>query len=423
MRVLFLGDSPTVSTGFARCSIALCDELYSRGHEVSVIGINEFGGPHKFPYDIYPARNPFDRCLDGFGVAQLCVLIDRLRPDIAVILQDPWGIKPHFDELDRYFKEAPQLVPPIVGWLAVDSQNQLSKPLNRLAHVIAWTQFGANELIAGGYEGPISVIPLGVDHDQFKPGDKQAARRELKLKEDAFVVGVVGRNQPRKRIDIALEAFHRWISEYGVSNVELALHVAPTGDVGCNIRALVHYYKLHGKVILSEPHIGRGIDNLETFYQACDVHLNTSQGEGWALGVVESMACGVPCVVPSFAALGPDGWVDGAAVQVPCSHRQLTAPLNSLAYTIGAVPSAADVAEALNRLYSNRPSYEWYRRAGLERAAQFSWQSTGRQVADVLEKVVQERPIAVDATDSSLVLDSSPSELLASSESEFAAAV
>lgn len=414
MRIIAVADSPTVATGFSRCTRALCDELYSRGHEVHIIGINEVGDPNNFLYKIYPARNPFDKCLDGFGVGRLCVLTDRLRPDVIVLLNDSWNVKAYFDELDRYFKEAPHIVPPIVGWIAVDAMNQLAKPLNRLAHVIAWTQFGANELVAGGYEGPISVIPLGVDHDQFKLGDKLAARRELKLKEDAFIVGVVGRNQPRKRLDLALESLHYWITNYDATNVEMLFHVAPTGDVGCNIRALVHYYKLHGKVILSEPHIGRGVDNLQTFYQACDVYLSTAQAEGWGLPALEAMACGTPCVLPHFAAFGHEGWPKGAAVVVDCHHRQLTAPMNSLAYTIGAVPSPEDVADALNRLYTNRSSYEWYRRAGLERAAQFSWQSTGRQVADVLENVAQQRV----TTGGSLVLDSSPSELLASSESE-----
>lgn len=393
MRVIVVGDSPVVSTGFSRCTESACNALLAAKHEPIVLGINHHADPHDFPYAIYPCIQPLDQGRDAFGTSRLPVMIDRLRPDVVLILQDPWNCKPYFDVLDRYFADEPSVVPPIVGWLAVDAKNMLAKPLNRLAHVIVWTQFGVNELRAGGYEGPISIVPLGVDHDVFYPRDKAAARKAIGIEGDEFIIGVVGRNQPRKRIDLCLEAFHQLINTYDMPNARLLLHVAPTGDVGCNIRALIHYYGLKGKVLLSEPSIGKGADTAElpNLYSSMDCLLSMSQAEGWNLPALEAMACGVPCVLPSFAAHGEYGWTGAAALQVPCTSTALTAPLNTLAYTIGGVIDRDQTVQALRTLYLSPAARDRYRQRGLQHAQQFSWQATGQAVVRELERVVEAR--------------------------------
>jgi len=203
MRIIFLGDSPTVSTGFSRCTVAACNALHAAGHEVIVLGINHKGDPADFPYKIYPCRQPLDGGHDDYGASRLCVFVDRFRPDVVCILQDPWNIKPHFDALDKFFKDDPETVPPIVGWLAVDSRNQLAKPLNRLAGVAVWTPFAGKELEKGGYGGSWWTVPLGVD-SYFSPRDRDESRDKVGIPRDRFVVGVVGRLQTRKQRVIEL---------------------------------------------------------------------------------------------------------------------------------------------------------------------------------------------------------------------------
>jgi hypothetical protein len=43
MKVLWVGDSPNVDTGFARCTRAACAALADAGHQVAIVGINEPG--------------------------------------------------------------------------------------------------------------------------------------------------------------------------------------------------------------------------------------------------------------------------------------------------------------------------------------------------------------------------------------------
>jgi glycosyltransferase involved in cell wall biosynthesis len=392
LKVIVVGDA-VVSTGFARCTHAACDALHVAGHEVSVIGINYHGDPTDYPYTIYPAIQPYDNGRDAFGCSRLPLLIDRIKPDVCLILQDGWNIASYFSVLDSYFVDVPELIPPIVGWIAVDSKNQLAKPLNRLAHVMVWTQFGADELRAGGYNGTTAIVPLGVDHDIFYPRNKVQSRKQIGVPDDAFIVGVVARNQHRKRHDLALEILHRWVTTYDVPDAKLLMHIAPTGDVGCNIRALIHYYNLQGRVLLSEPHIGKGVDTdqLPFLYSACDVMLSTAQAEGFGLPILEAAACGVPAVLPDFAAFGPTGWVppSSAAIRVKCSTHQLTAPMNSLAYTIGSPPDRNKVVNALAELYGHTKLREAMGKEAVRLAAQFDWARTGAMVVSELEGVVE----------------------------------
>jgi glycosyltransferase involved in cell wall biosynthesis len=419
--ILWSGDA-NCSTGFARCTHAACDALHAAGHDVKVLGLNFYGDPTPYPYDIFPCVQPLDHGKDNFGVNRLPFLVDRIRPDVICLLNDPWNAPAYTAILDSYFKDEPSLIPPICAWLAVDAKNIHGRPLNRLDHVMVWTEFAENELRAGGYEGSMSIVPLGVDHGTFYPRDKVESRKVVfealsqPLPDNAFIVGVVGRLQLRKRIDLAIQAFAYWIKRFNVPNAYLYLHLAPTGDTGCNIRSLTRYYGIEGRVLISEPHIGHGVEEsvLPLIYSSFDVSLTATQGEGWGLCQLESLACGVPVIAPDWSALGKDGWGGDAIFRIPCNSTALTAPMNSLAYTIGGVPDCESMVQALDFFYTQPHLGNLYRKRGLACAAQFSWQRTGAMVVSELEGVVG-RNSAAKMTSSTLeteVVDSLPTEAL-----------
>lgn len=399
MRVLFVGDSSTVSTGFSRCTREVCNELHRTGHDVSVLGLGYYGDPHPLPYDIYPCISPYDKCRSYFGEERLPILIGRLNPGIVVILQDPWNIPAYFSQLDKVKEycqkeNIPFTVPPVVGWIAVDSQNQKSEGLNRLGHLVVWTKFAGKELVKAGYGGGYSVIPLGVDTSIFYPRDKQESRAEifgnLSLPVDAYIVGVVGRNQPRKRLDLSIQYFAEWLREYSISNAYLYLHVAPTGERSCDIRSLIDYHGLKGRVIINEPDVGVGNDEslMPLIYSCLDLHMTQSQAEGWHLPTLEAMACGVPCLVPDHSAFSVDGgWCGDAVVRVKCNGTSLTAPLNGYPYTIGSVPDKVDTIIALQQLYRSGNLRSNYGQRGAGFAERLTWEKTAKDFCTVLERI------------------------------------
>lgn len=398
MRILWCGDSPSVSTGFAKCTRFGCEALYKAGHEIHILGINEFGDPHNYPYKIYPCIHTLDGCGDPFGVGRLPLMIERVNPDLIVLLNDPWNVPAYFEQIDRVneYRTTPLIIPPVIGWLAVDSKNQKGEQCNRLDHVMVWTEFAARELVKGGYSGSHSIVPLGVDCDLFKPQDRAECREKI-LKsvlpanldiDNAFVVGVVGRNQPRKRLDLTLEYFAKWVHSYNVENAFLYLYVSPTGESGCDIVSLVNYYGLKGKVVAAHPEMGCGIDEsyMPLVYGAFDVYLSTSQAEGFGLPSLESLACGVPCILPNYG--GYDWAPDECALKVHCSSSALTAPLNAYPYTVGGVVDKVGVVGALQKMYLYPELRERMGRNGVEFARGMSWKEAGRKLVVEVEKVL-----------------------------------
>jgi D-inositol-3-phosphate glycosyltransferase len=397
VKVIWVGDA-VVSSGFAKCTHAVCDNLHEHGHEVSVLGISYFGDPNKYSYPIYPCVQPLDCGGDSYGVLRLPILCKRINPDIIVLLNDPWNINDpnnspsYLDMLKRT-----QVTCPVVAWLAVDGTNQHASPLNDLAHVAVWTQFAADELRRGGYTGPISTVPLGVDTSLFYPRDRAESRAKVcppTIPSDAYLVGAVGRNQPRKRLDLTLAYFADWITRDNISDAYLYLHIGPTGDVGCNIPSLVRYYGLAGRVIIAETPLGMGYDEsiMPYVYSALDCYLSTSQGEGWNLPMLEAMACGVPVIGPDWG--GPASWAKGAAVLIPCTTTALTAPINAMAYTIGGIPDQRQTVNVLNLMYRSEAYREMYKGLGLELAKSLPWQRTGDGMRAILESIVMGATLA-----------------------------
>lgn len=397
MKILLVGDA-VVSTGFASCTHAAADALHVAGHEVTILGINHGGDPApQYPYPIYPCRSLLEGARDAFGVARLPALVERIQPDLVMILQDPWNIDVYLAQLRHKLPVGVNV--PVVGWLAADGMNQKAAPeLNALAHVIVWTQFAADELRAGGYTGTMSVIPLGVDHSTFYPRNQSVARRrifgEIEGLEPgkAFIVGAIGRNQLRKRLDLTIEYFADWVHSCNHRDAWLYLHCAPTGEDGADIRSLAKFWKVADRILIARsivPGAGASVDHMAHVYSALDVYASTSQGEGWGLPALEAMACGVPCLIPDFAAFGPKGWVGDAAIRVPSHSHLLTAPMGAAMYTIGAVPNRSDFVYELESLYCSSMHRAVHSHRGLRRAKEFSWETTGQMMRVELENLLE----------------------------------
>lgn len=395
LKILIIGDA-VAQTGFSRCTHAVAGALHSAGHDILVIGINYYGSGHTYPYRIIPAHDPTDHGHDGWGIGRLPAVLLREFPDIVIINQDPWNIKAYFDQMSRAFSELMHngklskeefrklLNIRFVGWLAVDAENQITAiDLNdRLDHVVVWTEFAKKELETRGWEGLTSIIPLGVDTSVFYP--RTGARSQVfpMLPEGAFVVGVVGRNQIRKRIDLSIRYFAKWLETLSAEERELCflyLHVAPTGEQAVDIRALISYYGLKGRVLAFEPPPGHGVtdEEMSHVYSALDVFLTTTQGEGFGLPILEAMACGVPCIVPDWSGLGC--WTRDAAIKIPCTSFAMNAPQNQSPHTIGGIPGEAETVRALTPVYLSRKghfaAHQWERfsQRGIGLASDMSW--------------------------------------------------
>ena len=405
-KILWVGDAG-VATGFARATHKVCDWLHASGEfDVEILGINYYGDPEiadRYPYTLHPCKT--ERGGDPLGFFRMPELIERSGADVVVVLNDWWY-------MPAYRKAAGNAN--LVAWCAVDGKNVRGEEfLSGLARVIFWTEFALEESRAGGFTGEAGIVPLGVDRDIYRPFTKLEARKQWAIPEDvareAFIVGNINRNQPRKRLELTIDYFARWVHEYKRTDAYLMLHVAPTGEHSIDVRQLMQYYGLSNRLILSEPaNVGQGAreELVGLMYSAFDVQLTTTQGEGFGLTTLEGMACGTPQIVPDWAALGE--LCAGAAELVECDTISLTPgartyPDGKLLHPniIGGVASRAGTVEALERLYSNPERRQELAKLGQQRISKprFRWDNIGKAFARELEAALTPRIVRHETDD------------------------
>jgi glycosyltransferase involved in cell wall biosynthesis len=201
-KIVYMSDSPTVSTGYGRVSKELTVALHNAGHEIIVIGWGYQGEPHDYPFEIVPCNTH----RENFGEDKLASIIQDYRPDILFTLGDPWMTEfvPHLEERKTlcwisYF--------PIDGYPVPPEWHSWLKNID-IPVVFSKFSFGLVKEILG--RNPI-YIPHGVNTDVFKPlEDTKAIKQQILGNDNLFVVGCVARNQPRKNLPALFKAFAKF---------------------------------------------------------------------------------------------------------------------------------------------------------------------------------------------------------------------
>ena len=307
MKILWMSDSPTAPSGFGNVSRFVCDGLARRSHDVSIVGWQMRGEPRSWHgCTVYPTR------FDTFGGDVLLGYLQRLKPDILVTLADVWWLTYIANPTITGFLRAAQipwaLYYPIDGDLG-DGALPASwvKILERVDIPIAMSQYGRDVTLANGVTP--AYLPHGVDTAIFRPPvDRVAAKRRLGY-EDKFVVLSDARNQPRKLLPRLLEIFSRFARDR--PDVVLHLHCDPadpaarTAEYYYDVAADVELLGLGDKVRFTSGMSiqgGLAIEDLAAIYQAADVHLLASWGEGFGLPSLQAAATGVVPLASDYTA-------------------------------------------------------------------------------------------------------------------------
>jgi D-inositol-3-phosphate glycosyltransferase len=381
-RILIIGDA-VAPTGFGRVIRSIFEPLH-RDYELHQLATRYDGGPHDYPWTLYPAGKGKSQ----YGFDQVVPLIEEIRPAIVFLLYDIPFQPPYLQELR---KTVPS--PTIVLYSPVESgpiAPEIMQRLDGVSRYVVFTEYGRREIATAlasvrkenpAFQFPaLDLIPHGVATDKFFPlPDKREARRQMKLDDaehrDAFIVLNANRNMPRKRIDLTMEGFALFAKDKP-ANVKLYLHMA-TEDTGWNVLILAKRYGIFDRLIMTQADNSRPTfsdEQLNFLYNACDVGLTTTTGEGWGMPSFEHGATRAAQIVPRHTSLA-DLWKDTAEFIDPV--MTLTYPGN---LTHAHIVTPEGVAAALQRLYENpthrealaeaayrnatRPEYSWSAIAG-----------------------------------------------------------
>lgn len=161
----------------------------------------------------------------------------------------------------------------------------------------------AERLRRWGVPAPrIEVVPNGIDLPRFRfdPDRRRQTRRRLRLPEDAYVVGGIGRLVPGKRFDVLVHALARlprdhWLLLVGGGSEENVL------------RRTAHEAGVAGRVLFTgeRPYVPDGTPgpDLPSLASAMDVLASPSPEEAFGLAIVEALASGLPVLYASCPAI------------------------------------------------------------------------------------------------------------------------
>ena len=150
----------------------------------------------------------------------------------------------------------------------------------------------------GADPAKVSVIPLGVDMDRFRPAAKADARRRLGLGDERIVL-FVGRLEPLKGVDILIGAASLLDSDVDCS-------VLIVGGDETSTQQVEELQDLASNLGVGERIAFVGAvdhDLLPLYYNAADVCVVPSHYESFGLVAVEAMASGLPVVASRVGGL------------------------------------------------------------------------------------------------------------------------
>ena len=224
----------------------------------------------------------------------------------------------------------------------------------------------------GGEPGRIRIVPPGVDHAFFGPGHRPQARRALGLPLGGRLLLFVGRIQPLKRADVAIETLAE-LRESGGEPYRLVVVGGPSGPHGekslqslydvadaRGVREQVHF-------VAPQPH-----ELLSSYYRAADVCIVPSRSESFGLVALEAAACGTPVVASA---------VGGLTTLVDHGHTGfLVDDPDPVAYA-AAVRTVFDEPLAAERLST----------ASVLRARRYTWRAAARTLVELHDELAAGR--------------------------------
>ena len=138
-------------------------------------------------------------------------------------------------------------------------------------------------------EGKVTIINNAINLEKFKfnQGKREKLRKELKIKDDEFVVGHIGRFVSQKNHTFLIDIFNELRKE----NNKAVLLLIGQGPLQDQIKEKVRELGIEDSVRFAGQ-----VDNASDYYNAMDVFVLPSLYEGLGMVLIEAQVNELPCI-------------------------------------------------------------------------------------------------------------------------------
>ena len=318
-------------------------------------------------YDAAANEDPKE---DGFGFNKIHEYLEMVNPDVVMIYNDPLIIH-RFIEAMKFDKEKSTYK----LWLYVDQVYEgivppLIESMNKNAHrIYCFTPYWADIYSKYGAFSDIRVLENAVDTTLFSKipdGTRSAVRSSMGLPSNAVLMINVNRNSNRKRHDLSIMGFTELITRDPTKPYYYMIVTGLNAQQGAYYdvnRIFTMELQRRGlnptdftkRLMLidtaSKPLPDSAINEL---YNASDIGVNTSDGEGFGLCQIEHLYTGAPQLVTDIGTYRSfmDETVCGFVKPKDRTYFSGTMPLGSWASNF----SYHEIADTLTKMIENLPA-------------------------------------------------------------------
>ena len=417
VRVVLCGTHPDQYNGYSKVVYELAKQLSTYDHiQLYIYGFQNFydGADHKIArslpsnvevYDAFKHEEPKNK---GFGETLFVDYVKRIDPDVLIVYNDIVIISTFLDLVKKNMPNHRFKLIPYIDIVYRNEKNSLIAKINEMVDGgIMFTKHWEDTIRTQGFTKPLYVLEHGFNPKQFYPVPKSLARQFFSLKDTDFVILNLNRNQPRKRWDICIMAFVKFLSRNRDAQIRMILAASLQGSWDLvdlivsesrKYGMTVHDVKKH-LVVMQNPQRLTDFD-VNVMYNAADVGINTCDGEGFGLCNFEQAGVGVPQVVPNIGGFRDFFDGDTALLLDPkwsfyCDHSR---DFVSGEAQVCAVDDYVDALEYM--LHNPSARNELGKNARRKIMTHYDWKDKGKKLVDIIDKVAPPTPevIPIDLT-------------------------
>lgn len=341
MRILWHSNAPWVNTGYGVQTRIFLPKIQKAGHELAVSAF--YGGEGGILN--WQSMKVYPKGFDPYGGDIIGAHAANFGADIVISLIDAWVYNPA--QFGAHVRWCP--------WFPVDMAPLPHAVLEKVTQAferIVYSQFAWNEVNKTGLT--CEYVPHGVETEIYKPlPNRDECKTALGFPKDKFIVGIVGANKgypPRKSWDRMLMAFRDFKRIHKDAWLYIHAHMGPQMQ-GLDLLTLAQSLGLEvgkdfGFVDQYRNVVGGYSDiDMAVVYNALDVKLLTSNGEGFGVPILEAQSCGTPVIIGGWTSM-PELLFSGWAVPISESDPDYT-PLGAYQN----LPRVGGIVDCLKQAY------------------------------------------------------------------------